>query len=61
MRCTRGPWIAQHGQFFDSWGRRAGLDEMPAMAAAQAARTGWAKSGTWTARRLRHHLRASSP
>lgn len=38
-----GPWIAQHGQFFDGWGRRASHDELPAMAAAQAARTGWAK------------------
>ena len=38
-----GPWIAQHGQFFDGWGRRASLDEMPQVAAAQAGRTGWAK------------------
>lgn len=38
-----GPWIAQHGQFFDGWGRRAGLSELPGLAAAQAARTGWAK------------------
>ncbi|TCO43778.1 amidohydrolase family protein [Actinocrispum wychmicini] len=38
-----GPWIAQHGQFFDDWGRRASHEEMPAIAAAQAARTGWAK------------------
>jgi imidazolonepropionase-like amidohydrolase len=38
-----GPWLAQHGQFFDGWGRRAGHDELPALAAAQAARTGWAK------------------
>ena len=38
-----GPWIAQHGQFFDGWGRRADPDELPALAAAQAARTGWAK------------------
>lgn len=38
-----GPWIAQHGQFFDGWGRRAGLPELPGLAAAQAARTGWAK------------------
>jgi imidazolonepropionase-like amidohydrolase len=37
-----GPWIAQHGQFFDGWGRRAD-HELPALAAAQAARTGWAK------------------
>jgi imidazolonepropionase-like amidohydrolase len=38
-----GPWIAQHGQFFDGWGRRADHGELPALAAAQAARTGWAK------------------
>jgi imidazolonepropionase-like amidohydrolase len=38
-----GPWIAQHGQFVDGWGRRASHAEMPAMAAAQAARSGWAK------------------
>lgn len=34
-----GAWIAQeHG-----WGRRTAHDEMPALASAQAARTGWAK------------------
>ncbi|MFI5936866.1 amidohydrolase family protein [Actinoplanes sp. NPDC051494] len=38
-----GPWIAQLGQFFDGWGRRADHDELPGIAAAQAARTGWAK------------------
>jgi len=38
-----GPWLAQHGQFFDGWGRRASHAEMPAIAAAQAARSGWAK------------------
>jgi len=38
-----GPWIAQHGQFFDGWGRRGELPELPELAAAQAARTGWAK------------------
>jgi len=38
-----GPWIAQHGQFFDGWGRRADHAELPAVAAGQAARTGWAK------------------
>lgn len=38
-----GRWIAQHGQFFDGWGQRAGHDELPAIAAGQAARTGWAK------------------
>ena len=38
-----GPWIAQHGQFFDGWGRRAESSELPGLAAAQAAWTGWAK------------------
>lgn len=38
-----GPWIAQQGQFFDGWGRRADHAELPDLAAAQAARTGWAK------------------
>jgi imidazolonepropionase-like amidohydrolase len=38
-----GPWIAQVGQFFDGWGRRASHAELPALAAAQAQRTGWAK------------------
>jgi imidazolonepropionase-like amidohydrolase len=38
-----GPWIAQHGQFFDGWGRRADHGDLPGMAAEQAARTGWAK------------------
>ena len=38
-----GPWIAQHGQFFDGWGRRASHEELPGQAAAQAAGTGWAK------------------
>ena len=38
-----GPWIAQHGQFFDGWGRRADHADLPGQAAAQAARTGWAK------------------
>ena len=38
-----GPWIAQHGQFFDGWGRRADHAELPAVAAEQARRTGWAK------------------
>ena len=43
-----GPWIAQHGQFFDGWGRRATHAELPALAAAQAARTGWVKViGDW--------------
>jgi imidazolonepropionase-like amidohydrolase len=44
-----GPWLAQHGQFFDGWGRRADHHEMPEIAAAQAARTGWAKIvADWT-------------
>ena len=44
-----GPWIAQHGQFFDGWGRRATHAELPGLAAAQAARTGWAKLiADWT-------------
>lgn len=38
-----GPWIAQHDQFFDGWGRRADHAELPQLAAAQAGRTGWAK------------------
>jgi imidazolonepropionase-like amidohydrolase len=38
-----GPWLAQRGQFFDGWGRRADLADLPAVAAEQAARTGWAK------------------
>jgi imidazolonepropionase-like amidohydrolase len=43
-----GPWIAQVGQFFDGWGRRASHAELPALAAAQAQRTGWAKLiGDW--------------
>jgi imidazolonepropionase-like amidohydrolase len=43
-----GQWIAQHGQFFDGWARRADHAELPALAAAQAQRTGWAKLiGDW--------------
>lgn len=43
-----GPWLAQHGQFFDGWGRRVTHEEMPAVAAEQAGRTGWAKIiGDW--------------
>jgi imidazolonepropionase-like amidohydrolase len=38
-----GAWIAQTGQFFDGWGRRPALADIPAVAAEQAARTGWAK------------------
>ncbi|AGZ39667.1 amidohydrolase family protein [Actinoplanes friuliensis] len=50
-----GPWIAQHGQFFDGWGRRATHAELPGLAAAQAARSGWAKLiADWTADG--HHL-----
>ena len=44
-----GPWIAQVGQFFDGWGRRASHAELPALAAAQAQRAGWAKLiGDWS-------------
>lgn len=44
-----GPWLAQHGQFFDGLGRRATHAELPGLAAAQAARTGWAKLiADWT-------------
>lgn len=44
-----GPWIAQHGQFFDGWGRRADLADLPALAAAQCAVSGgWVKLiGDW--------------
>jgi imidazolonepropionase-like amidohydrolase len=38
-----GPWIAQHGQFMQGWGRRPEPADLPAVAAEQAARTGWAK------------------
>jgi len=38
-----GPWIVQEGQFIDGWGRRPGLAGLPAAAAEQAGRTGWAK------------------
>jgi imidazolonepropionase-like amidohydrolase len=38
-----GAWIAQHGQFFDGWGRQAELAALPSVAAEQAARSGWAK------------------
>lgn len=38
-----GPWLAQHGQFMAGWGRRPDPADLPAAAAAQAARTGWAK------------------
>ena len=43
-----GPWIAQAGQFFDGWGQRFAPADVPAVAAAQAARSGWAKLiGDW--------------
>jgi imidazolonepropionase-like amidohydrolase len=43
-----GPWLAQHGQFFDGWGRRVDHAELPELAAAQAARSGWCKViGDW--------------
>jgi imidazolonepropionase-like amidohydrolase len=38
-----GPWLAQHGQFFDGWGARVEHDLFPGVAAEQASRTGWAK------------------
>jgi imidazolonepropionase-like amidohydrolase len=38
-----GAWIAQHGQFFDGWGRRPELDALASVAAEQAARSGWVK------------------
>jgi imidazolonepropionase-like amidohydrolase len=38
-----GAWIAQQGQFFDGWGRRPEPGDLPAVAAEQASRTGWAK------------------
>lgn len=38
-----GPWLAQHGQFFDGWGRRVDHADLPHVAAAQAGLTGWAK------------------
>lgn len=38
-----GPWIAQHGQFIDGWGRRIDHADLPATAAEQARRSGWAK------------------
>jgi imidazolonepropionase-like amidohydrolase len=43
-----GPWFAQDGQFFDGWGRRPSHADLPALAAEQASRTGWAKLiGDW--------------
>lgn len=38
-----GPWLAQQDQFFEGWGRRPTHVDLPAAAAAQAKRTGWAK------------------
>jgi len=43
-----GPWLARDGAFFDGGGRRVELDELPAVAAAQAAASGWCKLiGDW--------------
>ncbi|GIF51150.1 imidazolonepropionase-like amidohydrolase [Asanoa ferruginea] len=43
-----GPWFAQQGQFFDGWGRRPAHADLPALAAEQAAATGWVKLiGDW--------------
>ncbi len=43
-----GLWIARHGEFFDGWGRRADLAELPDVATKQAMRTGWVKLiGDW--------------
>ncbi|MBB4907883.1 amidohydrolase family protein [Actinophytocola algeriensis] len=43
-----GPWLAQQDQFFEGWGRRPSHADLPAVAAAQARRTGWAKIiGDW--------------
>jgi imidazolonepropionase-like amidohydrolase len=43
-----GQWIAQQDQFLDGWGRRPLSAELPAVAAEQASRTGWAKLiGDW--------------
>jgi imidazolonepropionase-like amidohydrolase len=44
-----GPWLAQAGQFFDGWARRPDHADLPAVAAEQAGRTGWAKIiGDWS-------------
>jgi imidazolonepropionase-like amidohydrolase len=44
-----GPWLAQAGQFFEGWGHRPAHADLPAVAAAQARRTGWAKIiGDWS-------------
>lgn len=44
-----GPWLARHGDFFDGWGERRDPADLPAAAAEQAARTGWAKIiADWT-------------
>lgn len=43
-----GPWLAQQDQFFEGWGRRPAHADLPAVAAEQARRTGWAKIiGDW--------------
>lgn len=38
-----GPWLAQAGQFMAGWGERPALADLPAVAAAQARASGWAK------------------
>lgn len=38
-----GPWLAQAGQFMAGWGERPTLADLPAVAAAQAGASGWAK------------------
>ena len=44
-----GPWLARPGQFFEGWGRRVADEEFAAVAAAQAATTGWCKIvGDWS-------------
>jgi imidazolonepropionase-like amidohydrolase len=43
-----GQWLAQPGHFFEGWGDRIEPADLPAVAAAQAARSGWAKLiGDW--------------
>lgn len=43
-----GRWLAREGAFFDGGGRRVDLTELPQVAAAQAAVSGWAKLiGDW--------------
>lgn len=46
--CHAGPWLARPGQFFDGMGRRVPDEDLAAVAAAQAAVTGWCKIiGDW--------------